>query len=169
VTFRIRSAAREDLPSIDRLFRESFRATFAHLYAPEDLASFLGTFTAKGWQAEFDDPSFAFQVGERDGEIVGYCKVGPTSLPHTEPNGTVELRQLYLGKDAQGSGLAQALMDWALDEARRRRARQLYLSVYVANHRAKRFYTRYGFEEIGPYAFMVGNHADEDIVMRLSL
>ena len=37
-------------------------------------------------------------------------------------------------------------MDWALDEARRRGARQLYLSVFIDNHRARRFYERYGFD-----------------------
>ena len=38
-----------------------------------------------------------------------------------------------------------------------------------ANHRARRFYERYGFEEIGVYTFMVGDHADEDHLMRLAL
>ena len=35
--------------------------------------------------------------------------------------------------------------------------------------RARRFYEKYDFEPEGTYAFMVGNHADEDIVMRLKL
>jgi ribosomal protein S18 acetylase RimI-like enzyme len=58
-------------------------------------------------------------------------------------------------------------MDWVLGEARARRAPELYLSVYIDNHRARRFYDRYGFEPVGRYDFMVGNHADEDILMRL--
>ena len=41
-------------------------------------------------------------------------------------------------------------MDWALDEARRRGAEELYLTVYTDNHRARRFYERYGFEAVGP-------------------
>ena len=45
----------------------------------------------------------------------------------------------------------------------------LFLSVFTDNHRARRFYERYGFEAEGTYAFMVGTHADEDIVMRLTL
>src|SRR3546814_18027384 len=60
-------------------------------------------------------------------------------------------------------------MDWAIDRARRRRADYLYLSVFTENERARRFYEKYGFETEGTYAFMVGNHADEDIVMRLTL
>ncbi len=57
-------------------------------------------------------------------------------------------------------------MKWALEEAARRGARELILSVYVDNHRARRFYERYGFEAVGRYDFMVGTHADEDLILR---
>ena len=43
-------------------------------------------------------------------EAVGYAKLGPPSLPF-EPTGTpIELRQFYLRKAAQGTGLAATLM-----------------------------------------------------------
>ena len=60
-------------------------------------------------------------------------------------------------------------MDWALQQARERGAEQIWLSVFSENHRAKRFYERYGFADQGPYAFMVGNHADEDRLYRMLL
>jgi RimJ/RimL family protein N-acetyltransferase len=41
--------------------------------------------------------------------------------------------------------------------------------VYTDNPRARRVYERFGFELVGPYAFMVGNQADEDIIMRKRL
>ena len=53
--------------------------------------------------------------------------------------------------------------------ARAQGARELYLSVYVDNHRARRLYERYGFTFVAPYAFMVGAQADEDHIMRLAL
>ena len=45
----------------------------------------------------------------------------------------------------------------------------MILSVYVDNHRAHRFYQRYGFTEIGRYVFMVGEKADDDRILRLAL
>jgi RimJ/RimL family protein N-acetyltransferase len=60
-------------------------------------------------------------------------------------------------------------MDWALEEAARRGATRIYLTVFIENHRARRFYDRYGFVPVGRYDFMVGSHADEDIIMMKAL
>ena len=119
--------------------------------------------------ASSTDPRFAVRIAEEDGEAAGFAKVGPPSLPFEVSGPTAELRQLYVLKPWQGAGIAPALMAWVLEEARRRGAEQLFLSVFTDNHRARAFYARYGFEAVGTYAFMVGNHADEDIIMRLSL
>ena len=164
-----RDANAADLPAIDRVFRQSFCDTFAHLYSAEDLGSFLAKFTPEAWAEEFNDPAYRFRVAEVGGEVVGYVKLGPSALPIETDARTIELRQLYVLKEHHGSGIAQALTDWAIDEARRMDGEELYLTVYIDNHRAKRFYDRYGFEALGTYAFMVGNHADEDIIMRKTL
>jgi ribosomal protein S18 acetylase RimI-like enzyme len=164
-----RPATQADLPAIDQVFRISFCDTFAHLYAPKDLATFFAGFTPEGWAAEFADPAFAFHVGEIGGEVMGYTKLGPNKLPHVDPEGVLELKQLYLLKQAHGTGMAQQLMHWTLDEARRRSAHRLALSVWSENWRAQAFYRRFGFEDRGPVTFMVGNHPDEDRVWEATL
>lgn len=164
-----RDATASDLPAIDRLFRQSFCDTFAHLYDPRDLDQFLAGFTAEAWRSEFDDPRYAFRVAEAGGAVVGYVKLGPISLPVAPTVPAIELRQLYVSRDHHGSGIATGLMDWALEESANRGAAEIYLTVFTQNHRARRFYARYGFAEVGPYAFMVGNQADEDLIMRKCL
>ena len=169
MTFAYRTASGRDAEAIDREFRASFCDTFAHLYRPDDLAAFLGQFTPEAWADELGDPAYAFRVAEDCGEPVGFVKLGPSSLP-VEPTGSaVELRQLYVLTSHLGAGVGTDLMEWAIAESRRRGIDELYLTVYTDNHRARRFYSRYGFEEVGPYAFMVGEQADEDIIMRLRL
>lgn len=164
-----RDARAADLPAIDRVFRRSFCDTFAHLYLAEDLAAFLAKFTAEAWTEEFLDPRYRFRVAEVDGEVVGYVKLGPSALPIETNRRAIELRQIYLLKEQHGTGIAAALTEWAIDEARRLGFEELYLTVYVDNHRARRFYDRHGFDAVGRYDFMVGNHADEDIIMRKAL
>ena len=167
VTYRTPGIA--DVDAIDGVFRTSFCDTFAHLYQPADLAAFLGQFTPAAWTDELTDLHYALQLAEDDGAAIGYVKLGPSSLPVDAAAGSVELRQLYVLTSHLGSGVGASLTDWALAEARRRGASELYLTVYTDNHRARRFYQRYGFEEVGPYTFMVGEHADQDIIMRKRL
>jgi len=166
MTITYRDASPSDAATLDRIFDTSFCDTFAHLYRPEDLNAFLSGFGVADWKEQLKDQAYAFRVGEADGEPVGYIKLGPMKLPVETCRRALLLDQLYILKDHHGVGIAHGLMDWALAEGRRRGAEELYLTVYVDNHRARRFYDRYGFEAVGRYDFMVGEQADEDIIMR---
>lgn len=166
---RYRDVTLADSALVAGLFARSFVETFGHLYAREDLDDFLSGVTAEAFAAEIADPAFALRIAEADGEPVGFAKLGPPSLPVETPPGTLELRQIYVLKPWQGQGVAQQLYDWAESQARARGATHLQLTVYVDNHRARRFYDRRGFVAVGRYDFMVGKQADEDIIMRARL
>lgn len=164
-----RDAVPDDAPALAKLFAQSFTESFGPLYKEEDLAAFLAGKDEPVWQAELQDPSLAFRIVEADGVPVAFAKVGGISLP-IEPDGpSAELRQIYILKPWQGKGIAEELMSWVFERARSFGARELYLTVFVDNPRARRFYDRYGFEFVKPYAFMVGDHADEDHILRLRL
>jgi GNAT superfamily N-acetyltransferase len=163
-----RSGTTADIPAIDGLFRRSFAGTFAHLYDPADLAAFFARFTEAAWRDELLDPDYAFRLAEEDGVLAGFAKISSPTVPGREEP-AAELRQLYVLQRWQGTGVAQALIEWAIGEGRRRGAAALYLTVFTDNHRARRFYERYGFEPVGHHAFMVGNQADDDIIMRAEL
>ena len=167
--FSYRDAVAEDADTLSALFAKTFTETFGHLYRPEDLSSFLSEQGPSRWSEQIADEAFAIRVVEHSGRAVGYLKLGPLKLPVEAPGSAAELHQLYLASEARGTGVAAELMAWAFVQARERGARDLYLSVFSENTRARRFYARYGFEEVGPYAFMVGEQADEDIILRLVL
>lgn len=159
----LREAGRADIPALARLAQDTYIETFGTLYQPEDLAAFFEeALSEAAITAEMADPRVAYRVIEADGQLIGYCKVGPLKVP-AEPTGpALELRQLYLRQSAQGLGLGDALMAWAMSEARARGAQWFYLSVYSENYRAQRFYRRHGFEHGGEYHFMVGQQADRE-------
>jgi len=165
-----RDATPADGPELAAMARRSFTDTFGTLYRQEDLAQFLdAAFGSAGLAADLTDPAYRVRVATDGDTIVGYCKIGPVTFPGDWPDSAIELHQLYILSDHHGAGLAPVLMDWALDQARARGASEMILSVYIDNHRARRFYERYGFEEIGQYKFMVGEHEDDDRLMRLML
>jgi len=164
-----RSGTTADIPAIDILFRRSFADTFAHLYDPADLAAFFARFTEAAWREELLDSDYAFRLAEEEGVLAGFAKISSVTVAGQREEPAAELRQLYVLEPWQGTGVAQALIEWAIAEGRRRGAAALYLTVFTDNHRARRFYERYGFEPVGHHAFMVGNQADDDIIMRAEL
>ena len=166
MTISYRDAVPDDAPALLAAYTESFMDTFGHLYRTEDVDEFLSGNNETKWREILSDQAYAIRVAERDGQILGFVELAPRKLPYESTQPSIELRRLYLLKQAHGTGAAQELMRWALEEAARRGAHEVILSVYVDNHRARRFYERYGFEEVGRFDFMVGSHADEELILR---
>lgn len=168
---RYTGLAADAVPTLSAMARASFVETFGALYAPADLQGFLDTaLSPDAYEAERSDGDYRFRLAWDGDALAGFAKLRPLRLPIAEAGpGAMELGQLYLRRPWQGAGIAPLLMDWAIAEARAAAAADLCLSVFVDNHRARRFYARYGFEDVGAYVFMVGGHADEDRLMRLRL
>jgi GNAT superfamily N-acetyltransferase len=164
-----RDAVPADAAALAELGRTTFTETFGHLYSPENLAAFLENHEEERWRAQLHDPAFLVRLAEEDGRAVAYAKLGPPSLPIEVARAAIELRQFYVLKPWQGAGISRELMDWAIGRARATGSEELYLSVFVDNHRARRFYARYGFEIVGRFHFMVGSHADDELILRLDL
>ena len=165
-----RPATAADAADLREVATQAYTETFRGLYRQGDLDAFLpAAFGPTGLQAHVTDPAFTIRVATDGGTIIGFAKLGPVAFPGDWSPGAVELHQLYVLSSHLGEGVGPALMDWAIDTARAGGGTELVLSVYVDNHRAKRFYARYGFVDIGRYDFAVGSTIDEDRLMRLFL
>ena len=100
----------------------------------------------------YDDDERAWALmALADGEVVGLVSLAVTTGADTRvPDpGTVYLWQMFVRRDWQGSGLAGALMDRVLEEARRRGYRQMVLWTPAGAAQARRFYEREGWELTG--------------------
>lgn len=77
----------------------------------------------------------------------------------------IELARLYLREEALGKGLGAAFMRAAHAEARRQGCQTLWLGVYDRNVRAREFYRRSGFADVGTKEFLFGGLSYADPVM----
>ena len=172
MTIDYRDATVADAGLLAELGARTFTATFGHLYSPANLAAFLENHTTARWTAALAGTASA-RLAEAGGQPVGYARIDKLAVDLTdaETGGrpAAHLYQLYVDAGWHGRGVAQALMDWAIVAARARGAADLWLTVFTENHRARAFYRRYGFVEVKPFVFMVGDQADEDILCRLAL
>ncbi len=172
MTMEYRAPISDEAQTLADLGRDSFVATFGHLYAPQDLALFISqSYTAAHVSSEMANPKMRYRIALLNGKMIGYCKVGFGVTLDYDPGdrNIVELKQLYLLPDAQGTGAGQALMDWAFMQASDAQADAMILSVYHDNPRAQRFYQRNGFTKIADTYFMVGNHRDDEFLYLKSM
>ena len=81
----------------------------------------------------------------------------------------VILDKCYVHPDYIGSGLADAVLSYAVERATDLGVRRMTLGTNVGNRRAQRFYRRHGFVKAGHRDFHVGGTRQRDVVMALEL
>jgi len=156
------------LPVARRIFTDTFGAR----YDPSEFAAFCDAVYRPGGSMERDlaAPDIHWKVALYRGDPIGYAKLTPLRAPAIDaaPE-AMELQQLYVLADWHGSGVAETLMQWALAKAAEHEASELYLTVFDHNERAKRFYARHGFADVGHCTFRIGDRIDEDRIWRRRL
>jgi diamine N-acetyltransferase len=169
LTFR--DARPEDAADLADIGRDTFSETFGHLYPPAHLRSYLDTtFTLDTMRADLADPDTEVRIAFAGRRMIAYCKLGPLKLPIApDPEPALELHRIYVSSARQGVGVGRILLSWAIDRARQRGARSLFLGVWKQNDKAIAVYASRGFAAVGDYKFRVGETLDDEIIMRLHI
>jgi ribosomal protein S18 acetylase RimI-like enzyme len=171
------SIAKANLTTATRLAAlgsQTFSETFAADNTPEDMAAFLAeTYGPEIQLSELQQPRYTFLLAEMQGELVGFAKLwrdSPLGLAAGEQApGRLEIKQLYVVEDWIGTGLGAALMRRILDLAQAENCTAILLGVWERNERAKAFYQRFGFREVGELAFTLGTDVQRDLILRKGL
>jgi putative acetyltransferase len=138
-TFSIRKAAPGDAEVIARIWHSAWRDSHVG-HVPDGLLPFR---REEDFLARVPGRIDTMWVAESgDGVIVGFVVVKAD-----------ELEQLFVERAARGTGVAAMLMDrgeQALHEAGHRR---VWLAVVAGNTRARAFYARRGWRDMGPFTY----------------
>ena len=166
----IRRATDRDAEALSAIGAVTFTETFAHLYPPEDLRTFLAeAYGLERTRADLAHPRKASWLVESGVDVVGYATAGTCELPHPDVGPrSIELKRFYLLKSHQNGGIGGRLwtevMTWMLAQD----PADLWIGVWSENHGAQRFYARQGFERVGEYGFRVGSIVDHEFILRRS-
>lgn len=164
---RIRRATPADAALISTLGAETFVTSFGAQNTPENIALHIEKAYGEGVQhRELTDPAYTYLIAEVEDRPAGYACVkdgeAPSCVSGARP---VEVLRFYVRHDFHGTGVAQALMDACAADARERGGHTLWLGVWEQNPRAIRFYTKWGFEDVGGQTFMLGTDPQQDRVL----
>jgi len=77
--------------------------------------------------------------------------VACAALRPLEPDGTCEMKRLYVTAEGRGLGLGKRLVETLFEEARRIGYREMQLDTLPSMHEAIALYRRFGFEPMKAY------------------
>jgi GNAT superfamily N-acetyltransferase len=168
---RIRIAGAGDAEMIADLARRTFYETFAAVNTEENMRIYLEEqYTREKAIAEVVAPGRIYVLAYLGDEVAGYASLRESDPPKgLEGEKTIELGQLYAEQKLIGKGVGAFLMQACLDIAKERGRDWVWLGVWTENHRAKAFYSKWGFEPFGEHIFFVGLDAQTDWWMRKRL
>jgi GNAT superfamily N-acetyltransferase len=163
----IRRGTTADAPTLAALARDTFYDTFASTNDATDMALHLDRAYGVAQQtAELTDPAVVTLLVEEGGQAVAYAQLRTGHVPEcvTGPH-AIELWRFYVTRDWHGRGVAQQLMERVVTEARQAGAETLWLGVWERNPRARAFYGKSGFADVGEHVFLFGTDPQTDRVM----
>ena len=149
----IRRGDINDVALLQQIGRTTFDDTFGNTCTKEDMRGVLDLFFNSAQVAlELQDESDNFFFFEQDGIAKGYLRINAKHacpLESFQNRKNIELVRLYILKEFHGLGVANELMNFALDFARNNGFDLMYLSVWEYNFRARGFYEKHGFVNTG--------------------
>ena len=149
----IRRGNINDVSLLQHIGRKTFDDSFGNTCTKEDMRGVLDLFFNSAQVAlELQDDADNFFFFEEDGIAKGYLRINAKHacpLDSFQNRKSIELVRLYVLKEYHGTGVANKLIDFAFDFARKSGFEIMYLSVWEYNFRARGFYEKHGFANTG--------------------
>lgn len=169
---KIKKSTINDARIISLLGRNTFNEAFGHLFRDEnDILAYLDkTFSVSKIISSLQKEENVFWVAFWNNHPVGYAKLKLNSTSEfINSKNTCQLQKIYVLKDFLSMKIGLKLQNTLLKEARRRRFKLVWLSVWEGNGRAIRFYEKNNFKQVGNHNFDIGKEKFRFQVMVLDL
>lgn len=152
----LRVAVDSDALCIGVLATQVFLETYAaDGIRPAIAREVLGYFSTDAVSALLSSPETRFILAERAGHLIGFAQVSLGAVHEMVPDRpAAELHRLYVQSRFAGSGVGTALLREAEAMAAREGAVTLWLIVWAENLKARAFYARRGYEELGVASYV---------------
>jgi len=167
----IEECSLKDINKLNEIGKKTFYETFIHGTPAEDMEKYLrDNFTYNQLELEIKNKNSRFYKVENDDKIIAYLKLNFSIIP--ENNGfeeALEIQRIYIDKAYKGKGIGKRLIEKAVEIAKSKDLKYIWLGVWEKNSDAIKFYEKLGFNKYGTHIFKVGEDAQTDNLMKLQL
>ncbi|WP_353777896.1 GNAT family N-acetyltransferase [Winogradskyella sp. 3972H.M.0a.05] len=163
----IKIATEAHAETLALLGRVTYIESHGHFIGNEnDLSEYVKTaFSVSKTRDDINDPNTIFYIISVDELPVGYVKLvlGTTHKSVSSEN-NCQLERIYILNDFIPLKLGHQLMDYIEEKVKEMQLNTIWLSVYIENKRAIRFYQKNGYQEVGISTFLVNGKGFENLV-----
>jgi ribosomal protein S18 acetylase RimI-like enzyme len=162
----LRPAKAADALRLGVLATQVFLDTYAFTGITEDVATEVReAFSTEAFDRILSTASTFITVAVQDGALVGFSQTTVGTGQSLAPQGKqAELDRLYVQEPFTNQGVGSRLLRAHEALAAKHGATVLWLSPWVGNDRALRFYAKHSYEDYGLVFFYMGQHKVENRV-----
>ncbi|WP_299212277.1 GNAT family N-acetyltransferase [uncultured Aquimarina sp.] len=164
---KIKIAKEGDTEVLALLGRLTFAESHGHFIDDKnDLLKYLDeNFSVSKMKQEINDPKNLFYIVYADGLPAGYAKIVVNAKhENVASQNSCRLQRIFILDDFIPLKIGQQLLTFVEEKAKELLLDTMWLSVYIKNNRAIRFYERNEFKNVGELSFLVNRKAYENIV-----
>lgn len=161
---QFRRGVESDAEALSAAAERWFRDTFSPDNTAEDMAIYCASaFSPAIQRAELTDPATeTLLLHDSRGQLAAYAQLRDGPPEGFQLDAPIELVRFYVDSAYHGRGIASRLMAAVDEAARARGAKTLWLGVWEKNLRARAYYRKAGFSDIGAHDFHLGNDLQTD-------
>lgn len=168
----IKKAEISDAKMLALLARVTYSESHAHfINNTEDLKKYNDKFFAVDYiKSEIENKNNIYRIAYTNKFPVGFLKLNTfKTSEHIKSENICKLERIYVLEEFLSQKVGLQLMDLAIKIASDLQFEKLWLSVYIKNYRAIKFYKKSGFLDIGRLNFLVNGKEFENIVFAKDL
>ena len=163
----IKQATEVDIEVLARLGRQTWEESHGqYIDDKNELLTYLDqNFSIGKTTQDLHNPKYLFYILYVDDLPAGYAKIELNAIHNmVASENNCKLERIFILKDFIPLKIGQQLLTFVEDQARALQLDTMWLTVYILNDRAIRFYERNAFENIGSLTFVVSGKGYENIL-----
>ena len=164
---KIKKATERSTEVLALLGRLTYIESHGHFIEDKnDLSVYVDkAFSVSKTKQELNDPNNLFYIIYVRDLPVGYAKLVLNSEhKNVVSQNNCQLERIYILSDFIPLKIGQRILSFVEEKAKELQLDNIWLSVYIKNHRAIRFYKKNEFKEAGELNFLVNEKVYENIV-----
>ena len=164
---KIKIAKEADTDVLARLGRATYVESHGHFIANEtDLLNYINdAFSVSKTKQDLNNPKNLFYIIYTDDLPVGYAKlVLNATHKSVASQNNCRLERIYVLNDFIPLKIGQQFLSFLEEKAKALHLDTMWLSVYIKNYRAIRFYERNEFKNVGELNFLVNGKEYENTI-----